>query len=191
MRRGNHQAEPVVSRISGASGAGARLPPSFSHSWRSALCACFSLWCLRRSRKAETAPPHAANNVAQRASVFMTGSIQWIVLDEGRDATGRAASAGVQYRLKTMLAGLTLVLASPGACKRALVHASNEGASELSIPYSVLLNWRGAFSALGNSELLCSSKSMLLLLCCEAPYGQFTECAVCPDVLLSSVRWRT
>ena len=73
---GDPQAEPVVTRLPVASGDGARLPPSFSQSWSSVLCACFSLWRLRRSREAKTAPPQAANNLAQRMSIFMITSIQ-------------------------------------------------------------------------------------------------------------------
>src|SRR5438270_9398355 len=73
---GNSQAEPVVTRESEASGDGSRLPPSFSQSWRSAVCAFFSLPFLRRSHEAKAAPPQAANNMTQRRWIFMTTSIQ-------------------------------------------------------------------------------------------------------------------
>src|SRR5271155_4220432 len=56
-------------------GDGARLPPSFSHSWSWALCACFSLWRLLRNSDAKAAPPQAANNTIQRLSIFIITSI--------------------------------------------------------------------------------------------------------------------
>jgi hypothetical protein len=60
----------VVTRVSVASGDDARLPPSFSHSWSSALCACFSLWGLRRSSEAKahsakvSSSPHSGQPLA-------------------------------------------------------------------------------------------------------------------------------
>jgi hypothetical protein len=62
----NRQAEPVVlGGVAGAAEAGAGLPPSFSQSRRSALCAWFSWWRLRDGRNAKAALAQAADNRAE------------------------------------------------------------------------------------------------------------------------------